>query len=258
MSSCSVSCAVCDLLCAEADCDWFKAEGVPNRDLLVAASNLIECDMMRPLFFNYPGDARKILNRLALAREGFELEAPYRLRVCSTCLSDLRKNKLPKAANANGFVFGDFPKELQGVSWVEMMAASPVRLSGTVLALEQFKVGRIPGSARTMIRGTFTFYQRNSYAIGKQLPACDTDITGSFACTFVGPRPTNDQLGAICWGTKIHGEGRNGLDTRRRRHIDWSARARSQCPNFRGKSEVILRRRVDTKGYSRRSYSHLR
>lgn len=190
----SVSCAVCDLLCTEMSCQWVKAEDLPNRELLVADTMLTKCDAVRHLFFNYPGDSQKLLDGLVLEREGFETNAPHRLRVCSTCLDDLRENKLPKAAKANGFFLGDFPEELQDASWVEMMAASPVRMSGTVVALEEFKVGRLSGSAKTLMRGTFTFYLHNAYAIGRELPACDIDIAGSFACALVGTKPTLDQL----------------------------------------------------------------
>ena len=105
-----------------------------------------------------------------------------------------KKNNLPKAAKANGFVLGDFPEELISASWVEMIAASPVRMSGTVLALEEFKIGQVPGSAKNMMRGTFTFYPQNSYAIGQHLPACATDVAGSFTCALVDSKPTPEQL----------------------------------------------------------------
>ena len=76
-----------------------------------------------------------------------------------------------------------------------MIAAGPVRTSGTVLALEEFKIGQIPGSAKSMMRGTFTFYLQNSYAIGQHLPACaTTDVAGSFTCALVGSKPTPEQL----------------------------------------------------------------
>ena len=173
---------------------WVTAENLPNKELLTSDKILTDCDALKPLFFNYPGDDTNFLDGLVLAREGFEEEDPYRMRVCSTCLDDMRKNKLPKAAKANGFVLGDFPEELQAASWVEMIAASPVRMSGTVLALEQFKIGQVPGSAKSMMRGTFTFYLQNSYAIGQHLPACATDVAGSFTCALVGSKPTPEQL----------------------------------------------------------------
>ncbi|CAN0352634.1 unnamed protein product, partial [Pylaiella littoralis] len=44
------------------------------------------------------------------------------------------------------------------------------------------------------MRGTFTFNLQNSYAIGRQLPGCGTDVTGSFACAIVGRKPTLQQL----------------------------------------------------------------
>ena len=173
---------------------WVTAENLPNKELLTSDKILTDCDALKPLFFNYPGDDTNFLDGLVLAREGFEEEDPHRMRVCSTCLNDMRKNKLPKAAKANGFVLGDFPEELQAASWVEMIAASPVRMSGTVLALEQFKIGQVPGSAKSMMRGTFTFYLQNSYAIGQHLPACATDVAGSFTCALVGSKLTPEQL----------------------------------------------------------------
>ncbi|CAN0053133.1 unnamed protein product [Ascophyllum nodosum] len=156
----SVSCAVCDLLYTKRDCMWVTAENLPNKELLTSNKILTDCDALKPLFFNYPSDDTNFLDGLVLAREGFEEEDPHRMRVCSTCLNDMRKNKLPKAAKANGFVLGDFPEELQTASWVEMIAASPVRMSGTVLALEEFKIGQVPGShstCKTRMRSDRTF-----------------------------------------------------------------------------------------------------
>ena len=40
------------------------------------------------------------------------------------------------------------------------------------------------------MRGSFTFYMQNSCAIAQNLPACATDIAGSFTCTVVGSKPT--------------------------------------------------------------------
>lgn len=44
------------------------------------------------------------------------------------------------------------------------------------------------------MRGHFTFYMQNAYAISRCLPACDTDVVGSFACALVGCNPTREQL----------------------------------------------------------------
>ncbi|CAN0304094.1 unnamed protein product, partial [Ectocarpus sp. 13 AM-2016] len=63
-----------------------------------------------------------------------------------------------------------------------------------VFALEQLKVGAIPGSAHRMMRGTFTFFFQNAYGVEKVLPTCDTDIAGSMTCALVGARPTEAQL----------------------------------------------------------------
>ena len=55
------------------------------------------------------------------------------------------------------------PEELSDSTWVELAAASPVRTSGMVFALEQLKVGSISGSAQRMMRGTFTFFFQNAF-----------------------------------------------------------------------------------------------
>ena len=110
------------------------------------------------------------------------------------CHTDLRKNKIPKAAKTNGFWFGDFTEELQDTHWVELMAASPVRMNRTVFALSEFKVRGVSGSAKTHMRGSFTFCLQNSYAIAQHLSACATDLYGSFACAAVGCKPTVQQL----------------------------------------------------------------
>lgn len=187
----SVACAVCDLLCTEASCTWLKAEDLPNRDLLIADQKLLNCEAVNHLFFNYPGDSSRLLDRLVLERENFEKTPPHRLRVCSTCHSDLKKNLTPKAAKANGFFFGEFPFD---ASWIEILASSTVRMSGTVVALQEFKVRGVPRSAKTLMRGSFTFYLQDSYAIAQNLPRCATDIAGSFACALVGRKPTDEQL----------------------------------------------------------------
>lgn len=95
---------------------------------------------------------------------------------------------------ANGLWFGEMPEHLQNCTFIELAAASPVRTSGMVIALEQLKVGGIAGSAQSLLRGTFTFYFQDAYSVQLQLPACDTDIVGSFTCALVGPRPTDAQL----------------------------------------------------------------
>ncbi|CAN0548548.1 unnamed protein product, partial [Laminaria digitata] len=95
---------------------------------------------------------------------------------------------------ADGLWFGEMPEHLHNCTFVELAAASAVRTSGMVIALEQLKVGGIPGSAQSLMRGTFTFYFQDAYGVQLQLPACDTDIAGSFTCALVGARPTDDQL----------------------------------------------------------------
>lgn len=65
------------------------------------------------------------------------------------------------------------------------MAASAVRMSGTVVALQEQKVRDVPRSAKTLMRGSFTFYVQDSYAIAQTLPLCDTDIAGSIAVALV-------------------------------------------------------------------------
>ena len=189
-----MACAVCDLLRTSADCTWLKPEELPNKDLLIADQKLLDCESVNQEFFNYPGDNAKVLDRLVLERENFESTSPHRLRVCSTCHSDLKKNLTPKAAKANGFWFGDFPEELKEANWVEMMASTAVRMAGTVVAMQEFKVRGVPRSAKTLMRGSFTFYMQDSCTIAQCLPLCDTDIAGSIACALVGCRPTEGQL----------------------------------------------------------------
>ncbi|CAM9277442.1 unnamed protein product, partial [Laminaria digitata] len=123
-----------------------------------------------------------------------ETEAPHRLRVCAECLGDLKHGQMPYAALANGLWLGDFPEHLRNSTFVEMAAASPVRTSGIVFALEQLKIGGIPGSAQRMMRGTFTFFFQNAYGVEVSLPSCDTDIAGSMTCALVGAAPTDAQL----------------------------------------------------------------
>ncbi|CAN0471221.1 unnamed protein product, partial [Scytosiphon promiscuus] len=134
------------------------------------------------------------LDNVVLAKEGFEREAPHRLRVCAECLGDLKRGRMPYAALANGLWLGDLPGHLKNSTFVEMAAASPVRTSGMVIALEQLKVGGMPGSAQMMMRGTFTFLFQNAYGVEVSLPACATDIAGSMTCALVGATPTDAQL----------------------------------------------------------------
>ena len=44
---------------------------------------------------------------------------------------------MPKAAKTNGFWLGEFPEHLRDATFIEMIEASPVRMSGMVLALEE-------------------------------------------------------------------------------------------------------------------------
>lgn len=79
-------------------------------------------------------------------------------------------------------------------SFVELIAASAVRVSGIVLALDELKVGNVAGSAKTLMRGTFTFYMQDAYGVQIKLPACDADVAGSITIVLVGAKPTLAQL----------------------------------------------------------------
>lgn len=193
-SSPSVSCAVCDCRCRRIDCKLVPAEELPSPLLLEAGDHLKAHDYIIRETTNYHGDTTKCLDKLVLAKEGFESDTPHRLRVCDDCHHDLRRGRMPFAALANGLWLGDFPEHLRDSTWVEMAAASPVRTSGMVFALEQLKVGGIPGSAHRMMRGTFTFFFQNAYSVENALPSCDTDIAGSMTCALVGARPTDAPL----------------------------------------------------------------
>ena len=73
------------------------------------------------------------------------------------------------------------------------MAASPVRLCGTVNVLNEL----IEASGCVSFREDAharEFYLQNSYAIAQHLPSCATDIAGSFACAVVGCKSTLEQL----------------------------------------------------------------
>ena len=107
----SVACAICDLLCTEKDCAWLTAKELPHKECLIAEQFLPDCDAAKDSFFDYPGDRVKLLDGLVLETLKFETDSPHRLCVCSTCLSDLRKYRTPKAAKANGFLFVDLPRE---------------------------------------------------------------------------------------------------------------------------------------------------
>ena len=103
-------------------------------------------------------------------------------------------NLTPKAAKANDFWFGDCPEELLEANWVEWMAASAVRMSGTVVASQDLKVRGVPRSAKTLTRGSFTFYAQDSYTIAQRLPLCDTYTAGSIAVALVGYKPTEEKM----------------------------------------------------------------
>ena len=64
-------------------------------------------------------------------------------KVCSPCLRDLRKDKVPKFALVNGNWLGDVPKELQGLTMFEQMLISRLRHNACVLKVhvsEQYKM----------------------------------------------------------------------------------------------------------------------
>lgn len=79
-----------------------QAEELPNASVLQAEANLKSHAYIMGGMRNYPGDATKCLDDHVLAREGFETGPPYHLRVCGACLRDLKKNRMPSAALANG------------------------------------------------------------------------------------------------------------------------------------------------------------
>ena len=169
-------------------------ENLPNRSILAAGEHLKPHEDIMAGFTNYPGDQTKRLDGLVLAKEGFQDDAPFHLRVCDDCLRDLEKNKMPLAALANGLWVGDLPEHLADSTWVELAAASPVRTSGMVFALESLKVGSIPQSAQRCMKGTFTFFFQNAYGVESALPAADADIAGSITIALVGAAPTERQL----------------------------------------------------------------
>lgn len=146
-------------------------------------------------FFGYPGgDDSKCLDGLVLERLGFEADPLHRLRVCPECFRDLSRNRMPEAALANGLWLCEFPAHLRSASFVELIAASPVRVSGIVLALDELKVGSIAGSAKSLMRSTFTFYMQDAYGVQLKRPACDADIAGSITIVLVGANATPAQL----------------------------------------------------------------
>lgn len=174
-----------------------SAQSVPNPSILAAGEALSTHPDIMANFNDYPGDTTNRLNGCVLAREGFQPEQPYHLRICKDCLRDLKRKTMPNAALANGLWIGDLPEDLADSTWVELAAASPVRTSGMVFALEQLKVGSIPRSAQRMMRGTFTFFFQNAYSVEAALPSCDVDIAGSMTCALVGARPSTAQLRKI-------------------------------------------------------------
>ncbi|CAB1112810.1 unnamed protein product [Ectocarpus sp. CCAP 1310/34] len=191
----STSCAVCDVLHREIDINLIAATDLRHADLLKASDKMLGCAGVRDRFFGYPGgDDSKCLDGLVLERLGFEADPPHRLRVCAECFRDLSRNRMPEAALANGLWLGEFPEHLRSASFVELIAASPVRVSGIVLALDELKVGNIAGSAKSLMRSTFTFYMQDAYGVQLKLPACDADIAGSITIVLVGANATPAQL----------------------------------------------------------------
>ena len=54
-----------------------------------------------------------------------------------------------------------------------------------VLALDELKVGNIAGSAKSLVRGTFTFYMQDAHGVQLKLTAYDADIAGSMGPSFL-------------------------------------------------------------------------
>lgn len=115
---CIASCAVCDCRPREVDCRWVAATDLPNKGLLRGGDELLKCEAVKSELINYPGDVGtpRLLDSLVLAREGIETESPHRLKVCTDCFNDLRKNVMPRAALANGLWLGDLPDHLRNAS----------------------------------------------------------------------------------------------------------------------------------------------
>ena len=111
---------------------------------------------------------------------------------CNTCLTSLKKDKLPKFSIANNFQIGKTPIELTGLTLAEKLLISKYRPKMYVVKL------RASGGPQTQQRGlkgnTITFPQ-DIVKIATTLPANPDILVDHIRVVFIGKRkPTPEML----------------------------------------------------------------
>lgn len=171
------------------------ASDIPQGYLLRASDRIRSKAAVFNTMKDYPGDAGGELNGFVLSKFGFETEEPHRLCICKECHAHLSKDTMPPAALANGFWIGDLPGRFSDITWVERVAASPVRVKGHVVAVESRKVGNVQGSAQRSIRGTSVFYSSNACSVAEELPLVESGLLSMITVILTGSKvPTIAQL----------------------------------------------------------------
>ena len=106
-------------------------------------------------------------------------------RVCSTCLKDLKRNKVPKLALVNGNWVGDVPPELQGLTFLEQMLIGRLRHNACVL--------KVHASGQYKMKSNAVMFSVPMPKVYKVLPPPREEFEEIVAFIFIGPtRPTDD------------------------------------------------------------------
>ena len=106
-------------------------------------------------------------------------------KVCSPCLRDLRKDKVPKFALVNGNWLGDVPKELQGLTMFEQMLISRLRHNACVL--------KVHASGQYKMKANAVMFSVPMPKVYKKLPPPREEMEEIVAFIFIGPTcPTNE------------------------------------------------------------------
>ena len=105
------------------------------------------------------------------------------LLFCHECISDLKKNKLPKFSLANNLFQGELPEQFKDLTWVEEMTYAIYRSTAYVTHLYDSSEGNQP----RVFRGNTCAHDVNIFSTANTLPLTPDDVTGLISVVFIGP-----------------------------------------------------------------------
>ncbi|KAF8837502.1 hypothetical protein BDN67DRAFT_909124 [Paxillus ammoniavirescens] len=105
--------------------------------------------------------------------------------MCKICLNCIKQNKIPTKSLANGLWLGEVPGELRGLTFIEKLLVSRVRLNRCIVKVAS-------SGSRKMVANSIAF-KHPSQKIYTTLPPPLVDLDDILACVFTGPHPPTSQ-----------------------------------------------------------------